>query len=156
MKTRKLAIVQNPQPKQTREELMLQSRQQILKYAEWDDKAAKKDLVEFSEKLAKSPAYALSWSASAFQAAAKVEAAAYITQSIESLTESLADEYGPPSFLKVLEVIREGLLAAVVRGGRYPERSTSPQSNVMAQDIVAAKGEWLDKIEAQIRMISKA
>lgn len=88
-------------------------------------------LDQFKQKLNHDPLVALSWGDRAFQAAANLEVARWVSSFMESEKFSF-----------------EGLVAEaadrVLRGARYPERSSSPSSNLAKQCEIAAWADLLD------------
>lgn len=81
---------------------------------------ARADLKEFSTKLEADPAYALSWGAGAFEAAASIKV---YSQVLFYLNKGEA-----------LEDVKTGVLEEALRHARSPSRSTSPTANLMEQE----------------------
>lgn len=107
----------------------------LLQSAEELKRSAQHTLEEFQGRITKyGYAYAFEWSASAFQAAARVAVAesliAWLDKQVEGKTEA-----------EMVEMILKEVGRIVVRGARWPEHSTSQQSNVMKTEITAV---WAD------------
>jgi hypothetical protein len=108
---------------------------------------SKKLCDEFTVKFTSDPSYAFEWSASAFQAAAKLNVASHLNAIIEKVKSKSSDEYLTTADpIAVITTIKTILLDDVIRGARFPEKSTSLQSNAMATEIIAAKAEYLERI----------
>jgi hypothetical protein len=112
-----------------------------------DIKFAQEHLDRWRERFAQDPVNAFSWSKETFETAARKRSAEEIIGWIYRIKENNTDEYAAPSDLKVLQVMRSELFKEVVRGAKWPERSTSPQSNEMATCLTAKRAEWLEKID---------
>jgi len=89
-------------------------------------------LSRFAESFSQNPAYAFEWSSQAFRAAARLQVG-------KSLLAWMEGE--PTSAEKIMDQVR----GFVLRGAQYPERSTSMQSNLMKQEVVAVWAELLSK-----------
>lgn len=87
-------------------------------------------IAKLAADLATNPAHALKWSADAFAAAARIEVAAQAAAVIEAKGLDVA-----------LTIAREN----VMRGARFPERSTSPTSNLVSECRTAAWAEFVEK-----------
>ncbi len=87
-------------------------------------KRAQSELAEWTEKLAKDPSYALDWGMTAFKAAADIKVLSMVAYYF-SMGLDVSD-------------IRTEFDKEVYRGASFPCRSTSPTSNLMEQEIVAA------------------
>lgn len=112
------------------------------------------ELNVFTEKLTSDPSYAFEWSYSAFQAAAKNKTAKDILALIDRGLKSMVDEYvATSSPEKVIRYVRAYLYGEVLRGAKWPERSTSVQSNQMKTELTAQRGEWLETFDRYIERI---
>ena len=89
-------------------------------------------LEKFSKSFAENPAYAFEWSHDAFRAAARVQVGMNIRAWVK---------YEEASAEKIMDQVRR----QVLHGAQYPERSTSMQSNIIKQEIVAVWAELLAK-----------
>ena len=87
------------------------------------------ELAEFTEKAAKSPAYAMEWSMGLFQGAAKAEVAHLVRHIVET-GMSLQD-------------LTEILTRDVFNEASSPQRSTSVPSNLIKQEVLARKADML-------------
>src|SRR5262245_32723191 len=116
---------------------------------------AQGDLSKWQAKFESDPAYAFSWSSDAFVSAAKAAVAKYVIEVIDAQREPV-DEYTVKTDEQVLKVLREGFYAAVLRGAKWPERSTSMPSNEMASQLVAQKAEWLEKFDNHLARLNRA
>jgi hypothetical protein len=116
-------------------------REQLFAFAiDGAKSSAQTTLTKFSVRFATDPAYALSWSADVFQAAARMK----ITREIEAwMQPGEADA----SFSARLAVVADELRREVLRRAKHPEHSTSMPSNEMALAENAARAEWLETIE---------
>jgi hypothetical protein len=112
----------------------------------WEIKYAQEHLDKWSERFAKDPVDAFSWSKEIFEAAARKRSAEEIVTWINIVKEN-TDEYAAPSDLKILQMVRRNLFREVMHGAKWPERSTSPQSNEMAACLMAKRAEWLENID---------
>ena len=105
--------------------------QKIKLFAEDKVTTGEYDLAKFKKHLEENPAYAFEWSYEAFKAAARIhvgKSLLYWTEKDEATAEKIID------FVKDM----------VLRGARYPERSTSVQSNEMKREIISVYAELLD------------
>lgn len=93
------------------------------------------EMEKFNERFAQDPAYAFEWSDNAFKAAAKIHVG-------KTLQAWLTAEREKP--LTAEDIMNE-VNRMVVRATRWPERSTSVQSNVMKQEITAVWAELVAK-----------
>lgn len=101
-------------------------------------KSAEAAIAKWQEGLADNPAYAFSWSAGAFKAAAQLEVLRPVVAAIENGAK--------------LEDVVKHVNGKVLHAARYPERSTSVQSNVLSQDrgeVWAELAEQLQWVEAE-------
>lgn len=96
-------------------------------------------LARFAEKFASDPMRAFEWSQDAFQAAAVSEATSTLLRYVDSLAE------GKESDDEIGERIAEWLRSEVLRMAKYPPRSTSPQSNLVEQEKLAAYARLLER-----------
>lgn len=87
-------------------------------------------LADFAEKLAEDPSYALSWGMRSFEAAAE----RYVSLLVKSYVVSGA----------TYDDLKSMATKEALRGARFPERSTSVTSNLMAQCTTAA---WAALVE---------
>ena len=106
--------------------------------------AAQTTLTKFSVRFATDPAYALSWSADVFVAAARMK----ITREIEAWMQPGESD---ASFSDRLAIVADELRREVLRRAKHPEHSTSMPSNEMALAENAARAEWLETIEMLAR-----
>lgn len=93
---------------------------------------------KFAAEFAKDPSYALSWSNSVFQNAARLSVA-------KSLVYVFTPREGENEC--TVEQARNILMGRVMNKARYPAQSTSPTSNLMEQFEAAACAEALDYLE---------
>jgi hypothetical protein len=134
MKTRKLAIVEEPKapaPIKTKFEKLTYIADDLARSAEYN-------LKKFQASFEKNPAYAFEWSASAFVAAAEKQVGEII-QIILKKNEASEEE-------RAEYVLREALDRAM-REARSPSHSTSVQSNEIARAIASVWAKVYDKVE---------
>ena len=94
-------------------------------------------LAKWQARLAEDPSYAFQWSSDAFKAAATLDVLRPVVVAVENGAK--------------LEDIVKHVNSQALRAARYPERSTSAQSNVLAQDkgaVWAKLAEYLEYVEA--------
>lgn len=87
-----------------------------------------------TDMLAKNPVHAFEWADAAFTAAARHEV---MTNSLRHLDTTTG----------TLETLKAAAMHRALRGARYPARSTSPSSRIMAQETAAAWAELLEVLE---------
>lgn len=112
---------------------MIKSKAALLEEATHEVKNANDFFVKFAADIVKSPSYTLSWSGDAFKYAARHQ----VWSSIEKAC--VCDEV-------TLEHVTEEARRNVLRGAMYPEHSTSPASNLMAQEVTAAWAKALERL----------
>jgi hypothetical protein len=135
MKTRKLAIVEEP-----RAPAPIKTKFEKLSWLVDDlERSAEYNLKKFQESFEKNPAYAFEWSAGAFDAAAEKQVAAIIKDVLSPDKEASEAE-------RAEWILREALDRAM-RGARNPARSTSAQSNEMEKSIASVWAKVYDKVE---------
>jgi len=100
---------------------------------EFSNSAVRGALSKFEENFKSNPAYAFEWAQNAMEAAARFE----VALTLKAWTE--LPEYKPEAALSEIKRL-------VLRGARWPERSTSPVSNAMSADRTAAWAEALERI----------
>lgn len=100
--------------------------------------AAQAQCDKFAEGFAKDPAYALSWSNSVFQNAARLSVA-------RSLVYAFTPREGETTC--TVQQARDTCRDRIMNKARYPAQSTSPTSNLMEQFEAAAYAEALDYLE---------
>src|SRR5690606_16560392 len=106
----------------------MKTAEQARRYFEHHLEPATVNLQKFQEKLAADAAYALEWRGAAFTDAARVKLCKMV---LEDLTENDA----------IVAHIAAFLTKQALREARYPSRSTSPTSNLMAQEWAAVCAE---------------
>lgn len=95
-------------------------------------RTSKKILYNWNESFSENPTHAMSWSMNTFKAAAQHDVAKRILHSIKEFRgDNVSDE-------KILSDIKTITNENVIRGAMYPERSSSPASNLMSQEEVSA------------------
>lgn len=101
----------------------------------------------FATRFAEDPVDALSWGHGTFQDAAKLNVA-------QGLLRMIAEgrEHGSTD-MEIFQEMRRVLLRNALQGARYPECSTSPSSNLMAQCKTAASVDFLDSVNNRIEWI---
>lgn len=92
--------------------------------------SAESRIKSFADKMLKDPAYELAWGGDAFSAAARIKVWSSVHAYIHE-NPLIADEIR-------VENVKKEAMNNVIRGARYPERSTSPTSNLMAQEVTVA------------------
>lgn len=95
--------------------------------------AARTTLGKFAEKLDAHPATAFEWGMSAVDAAARIEVFGQLKDVLDAPTVVLSKV--------VLAMQRD-----VVRRSRYPSRSTSPLSNLMDDERMKVRAEFVDEM----------
>lgn len=100
-------------------------------------------VAKFAASLVADPARTFEWSREEFDAAADVKVGVMIQAAVTSLRER-GDEYDALSSIRIAEMIKEDLLREVIRAARYPERSTSVQSNEIARSIAQSRAKVLE------------
>lgn len=149
-KVRKLAVVEKvPEPVVTPSQQAAKMMEHVRYSVEHDIKFANETLTKWGARFANNSADAFSWSSNIFDSAARKDVATYIKLFIEHLSKP-EDEYSEKTDLQKLQAIRNELYRDVLHKARYPERSTSSQSNEMALAINAQKAEWLTKFDQYI------
>jgi hypothetical protein len=112
--------------------------------AAWKIKSATKDIEEYAAKVLKDPAHALSWGSGAFEAAATIKVWSEVKQWLAAAEERKGDLTPETVVAKIVEqMTREAL-----RGALYPARSTSVTSNLMEQEVLAARARLLDDLKS--------
>lgn len=96
--------------------------------------SAQAELTSFTEALANDPAHAMKWSDKAFIAAANVRMSKEVLHALDAQGVTV-------------EQIRQHAQGIVARAARYPERSSSPSHNLMAQEQAAAWARLLDRLD---------
>lgn len=102
---------------------------------------AERDLTAWKEKLEKNPAYAFEWSSNAFQAAAELEVGKTVQAWLKMAVTSKRTEE------RLLKDIMDEVRGCVIRGARWPQHSSSPQSNEMKTTVISVWAELLMKHE---------
>jgi len=136
MKTRKLAVA--PVAPVVRSDADVFAAQmvdhsplsEVVRGLEYQIKWAQSELDAWKATFETNPAYAMEWSDSAFDTAAKLEVAHRILKIIQA-------EHGG------YDVAVREVKAQVFRGALYPSHSTSPTTNRMAEARLAAMAEWV-------------
>lgn len=97
---------------------------------------------KFNEQFAKDPAYAFEWSGNgAFAAAAKLHVGKTLQAWLTNTKDSVVDTDKEEAATSIMNEVNR----MVVRAARWPERSTSVQSNVMKQEIASVWAELVAK-----------
>ena len=99
----------------------------LSQYSEELIRSGDRDLAKFKERLETNPAYAFEWSQNTFPAAAKIHVGRCLKEWITNKA--------------TIDGIMYEINKIVVRAVRWPERSTSQQSNIMKQEIAAVWAE---------------
>lgn len=95
--------------------------------------AAEATLTKWQTRLVEDPSYAFQWSSDAFKAAATLEVLRPVVAAIENGAK--------------LEDIVKHVNSQALRAARYPERSTSAQSNIISQDRGSVWAELAEQLE---------
>lgn len=93
---------------------------------------------DFIDKLGKDPQYAMEWADGAYQAAASKEAAGLV---LGALAVDTSDNESSSAKMVRIEA---WISNKVLRGGMYPQRSTSASSNQAQTALVQAYAQILD------------
>lgn len=103
--------------------------------------SAQYTIAKFQENLAVNPAYAFEWSDGAFRAAADIKIAHFVQGFLDAeVPEGTTDEAR-------VEHLRKYATRQVMNGARSPKRSTSPCTNLLEQDELAAWANLLERME---------
>ena len=105
--------------------------------------SAQADLAKFAARLAEDPCSALTWSEGAFKAAAALKVCAEARRWLEVAAAGTSDKVTPET---VVGMLAAQFTADALRAARHPERSTSVQSNLVGQEVAAAKAEFVDSL----------
>ncbi len=95
----------------------------------YDIKGYEKETKKFAERLLENPAYAMEWSQDMFQTAGRLHVARTVLVWIAKGNVNLRDQ----------------VTRLVVDGARFPASSSSPPSNLMHLQVVAAYGRFLSE-----------
>jgi hypothetical protein len=103
--------------------------------------SAQHTIGKFHAAIDNDPAYAMSWGMDAYRAAATLK-----VQTIVLHTLTVADDDAFPNVTRanVVALLTKDFSVDIMREARSPARSTSPTSNLMEQEILAAKATWID------------
>jgi len=107
---------------------------------------AKRQIARFAEKLNEDPLSAFSWSKETFDAAARHWVARTVLDYVKTLREQ-GDDYERKTDKQIVECICREFKDEILNKARFPERSTSPQSNETALCKNAAMASWLIHVE---------
>jgi hypothetical protein len=99
--------------------------------------------------LQENPAHEFGWSSRAFQhACLRQPAEVAVGKEVLDLSNIQAgDEYDRWSDLHILQEVKRLLKQEVLNVTKYPARSTSVQSNLMEQEMLAARAKMLETVE---------
>lgn len=117
---------------------MIKSLDKLREAADEGIAHATDELKDFADKLAKDPSYAMSWSGDAFTHAAE--------HKVWSTVRSYCDDVEDPD--NRMDLIIKLVQNNALRGARHPERSTSPASNLMNQEMTIAWASVLDRLKS--------
>jgi hypothetical protein len=90
------------------------------------------------------PSSAMTWGMDAFRAAAMLKVQTIVLRWLDVVDD---DAYPNVTRASVVSMITNEFTRDVMREARSPSRSTSPTSNLMEQEILAAKATWLDNAQ---------
>lgn len=107
---------------------MITSIARLIEEATYEVEVAKAAIDKWTAKLLLNPSYEMSWSGDAFAQAARHKVWKDLLEGAESVKDR--DD--------AMNLIIKECQRNVTRGAMYPERSTSPASNLMAQEITIA------------------
>jgi hypothetical protein len=125
--------------------------ERITHEANYDIEYSQKELDKFAARLTKDPSNAFEWSHGTFEQAARNHVAKHIMGSIKWFRDRAGeDEYSTTADLDIVQHLRKSFFEVVVRGARWPERSTSVQSNEIKKVLVARYAEWLVKLDGML------
>jgi len=113
--------------------------------AETNIRIANEQLAKWGTRFASDPSHAFEWSKESFESAARHRIAKDILILIEMGLNG--DEYAKRSDIAIAREIKSMLHDEVIRGAKWPQRSTSPQSNEMQLCLNAQRAEWLETIQ---------
>lgn len=147
IKTRALALVDTPRPVITPAAKAEQWLAMTTLQLDDDIRHARTAIDSWANRLTDDPANAFAWSSEAFEQAAKLKVASTLVAYLGGCSNSLADEYGPPSARQVITTLRSALHDEVMGKARYPARSSSSQSNEMSYCLMAAWANWLERFD---------
>ena len=105
----------------------------IMKKVDWSIKSAQEQLEKFKTSLDKDPMYAFDWSGDAISAAVEFKMLTDIKAAIEKGC--------------TVEKLIEHLTDIALREARYPSRSTSPMSNLIAQEKASFAIKFVDELK---------
>lgn len=115
---------------------MIKNLSDLIEKATYEVESATKAIAKFAEKLVKDPSYEMGWSGNAF-----ANAAAHKVWSTV-----LCDCDAVMGKDNAMELLVKEYQKVVMRGAMYPERSTSPASNLMNQEITMAWAKVLERL----------
>ena len=148
-----LTSTKAPQDKATRSVNVFHT---VTRRLEGDLEQANVKIAQFAEKLVKDPDYTMRWADDAFAYAASVNVLKFALNFLkgdEAIKMTLTTPYGG---LRALEVLRDHAQKELIRGARFPSRSTSFCTNEMAVCALAAWTEVLDRANDGIDWINAA
>jgi hypothetical protein len=127
------------------------STQNCLKYfvreLENKNEQADKALEEFKKELDKDASYAFSWGGNAMMYAANKKINGQVLAHIIKMKEQGQDD------ATILRNLQGAIAAETLRAARWPERSTSPISNIMSQEHGMVYAELLSKLNDYIAVM---
>lgn len=143
---RRMAVVEAPPVYQTRTisgESLLQG---IVERATAELDQTKRHIASFAEKLNENPLGTLSWSKDTFDVAARNWVAQCVLNYVKILREQ-GDDYERKTDRQIVECICREFKDEILNKARFPERSTSSQSNEAMMCKIAAMANWLQSVE---------
>lgn len=115
---------------------MITSLTRLVEEATHEVQVARDAINKWTEKLLKDPAYEMSWSGDQFRNAARHK----VWSSVLCDCEAVKDKEN------AMELLVKEYQKTVLRGAMYPERSTSPASNLMAQEMTMMWANVLERL----------
>lgn len=115
---------------------MITSITRLIEEATYEVEVAKAAIDKWTAKLLLNPSYEMSWSGDAFAQAARHK----VWKDLLEGAESVKDRDN------AMEIIIKEVNKNVIRGAMYPERSTSPASNLMNQELTIAWAKALERL----------
>jgi hypothetical protein len=106
--------------------------------------SAQHTIGKFHAAIDSDPSYAMSWGMDAYRAAASMKVQTIVLRWLDVVND---DAYPNVTRDNVVAMITNEFTRDVMREARSPARSTSPTSNLMEQEILAAKATWIDNAQ---------
>jgi hypothetical protein len=130
-----------------------QAIENIRYQADHDVKYATRAMSEFAAKFTKNPTHAFEWSQSGFDEAARLQVGQTVLVYLEKLSES-GDEYSKRSPVQVLVTMASEFYGETVRRAKWPDRSTSAQSNEMSRSLSAKRAEVTEQLISAVAKVA--